>query len=75
MICDKLKKLVDGTEGRDKTIFRSYPHMIFDNYFSGDKVMDYVGSQGFGCLMTCRRDRLPGDCDGSHQQRKWKLMT
>lgn len=30
-----------------------------DNYFSGDKVLDWIGSKGFGATMTCRRDRLP----------------
>jgi hypothetical protein len=31
-----------------------------DNFFSGDQIFDYMGNQGFGTLMTCRRDRLPG---------------
>ena len=30
-----------------------------DNYFSGDKLLDWIGCKGFGATMTYRRDRLP----------------
>ena len=43
-----------------RKIFGDYPHMTWDNHFSGDQIMDWLGEQGFGATMTCRRDRLPG---------------
>ena len=42
-----------------KAIFASTTHIIADNYFSGENVMDYVGRRGFGMTCTCRRDRIP----------------
>ena len=42
-----------------KQIFDSPPHFTADNHFSGEHVMDYVGSQGYGITCTTRRDRLP----------------
>ena len=56
MVADALEPMI-GPE-TDK-IFKSYPHMTWDNYFSGDAIMDYLGRKGFGATMTCRRDRLP----------------
>ena len=35
------------------------PHFTWDNYFSGDSILDYACQEGFGLTMTCRRDRLP----------------
>ena len=40
-------------------IYDQKPHVTMDNYFSGDKIIDWIGSKGFGATMTCRRDRLP----------------
>ena len=32
-----------------------------DNYFSGDRIYNWIGQKGLGANMTCRRDRLlPG---------------
>ena len=42
-----------------KLIFSSPPHFTADNHFSGDHVMDYVGSHGYGITCTTRRDCLP----------------
>ena len=33
--------------------------MTWDNYFSGDAIMEYAAEQGFGLTMTCARGRLP----------------
>lgn len=30
-----------------------------DNYFSGDKVLDWIGQNSFEATMTCCCDRLP----------------
>ena len=42
-----------------------------DNYFSGDKICDWIGQKGFGATMTCRRDRLPSGVPAKywHKQR------
>lgn len=39
-----------------RQIFDGYPHFTWDNHFSGDRIMDYLGENGFGATMTCRRD-------------------
>jgi len=41
-----------------KKIFKEKFHSTWDNYFSGDVIMDWLGTNGFGATMTCRRDRL-----------------
>ena len=41
------------------TLWNELPHFTWDNYFSGDQIFDFMGNEGFGALMTCRRDRLP----------------
>jgi hypothetical protein len=40
-------------------IFTRPPHLIADNYFSGEHVMDFIGKKGYGITCTCRRDRIP----------------
>ena len=32
--------------------------------------MNYIGWNDFGAIMTCRRDRLPGDIEGHHLHKK-----
>lgn len=56
---DFLEQMVDGIPSEEKKIFRQCPHITWDNYFSGEQVMDYAGKKGFGLTTTCRRDRLP----------------
>jgi len=54
--------LVNSDDSATKPKFGIYeqkPHITMDNYFSGDKVLDWIGNKGFGATMTCRRDRLP----------------
>ena len=58
---DVLKLVVEGEEGDKKTILCKHPHSAWDNYFSGDHIMDWLGGNGFGATMTCRRDKLPGE--------------
>jgi hypothetical protein len=41
------------------TLCDELPHFIWDKYFSGDQIFDYMGIEGFDALMTCGRDRLP----------------
>ena len=42
------------------------PHITWDNYFSGDQIMEYAAENGWGLTMTCRRDRLPSDIPEEH---------
>ena len=44
---------------KKKRIFSRAPHIVADNYFSGEHVLDYVGRKGFGMTGTIRRDRIP----------------
>ena len=48
-----------GVRTSRNQIFRAKPHSTWDNYFSGDIIFDWLGRNGFGATMTCRRDRLP----------------
>lgn len=58
MLAGDLAAMVSKADG-DGKIFREPPHLCCDNFFSGDAIMDHLGSIGFGATMTCRRDRLP----------------
>ena len=44
---------------RMKKIYETPPHIVADNHFSGDEVMDVLGRKGYGATMTNRRDRFP----------------
>ena len=62
-IMEKVSRMVmygeDTEDGSTKKVFRAKPHTTWDNYFSSDLVMDWLGQNGFGATMTFRRDRLP----------------
>ena len=42
-------------------IYDQKPRITMDNYFSGDKVHDWIGSKGFGATITYHHDRLPSN--------------
>lgn len=42
------------------------PHSAWDNFFSGDKIMDCLGREGFAATMNCHRDCLPSGVPGKH---------
>lgn len=62
-----IKPLIMGAEQEEgdnrRQIFSTEPHITADNHFSGDPVMGWLGENGYGGLMTCRRDRLPHDIE------------
>jgi hypothetical protein len=62
-IAELIMPMTDGFPDQPgvKKIFKETPHITWDNFFSGDHVMEWLGSKGFGATMTCRRDRLPSD--------------
>jgi hypothetical protein len=35
------------------------PHIVADNHFSGDEVMDWLGRKGYGTTMTNHQDCFP----------------
>jgi hypothetical protein len=62
---EQLGSMVIGAPERGPTcqIFSEKPHSTWDNYFSGDQIMDYLGEQGLAGTMTCQRNRLPKGVD------------
>ncbi len=62
-LMDIIKPLVKGApkEPNDKRrqIFKEHVHVAMDNFFSGDKVLRFLGEGGWKATMTCRRDQLP----------------
>ena len=58
-----VKLMAEGEEGYKIKIFCEHPHSTWENYFSGDQIMNWLGGNGFGAKMTCRGDRLPGDIE------------
>jgi hypothetical protein len=65
-LIESLFPLVEGNpkrkEDERRIIFKNKPCLLFDNHFSGDDVMDYIGSLGWKACCTNRRDRLPKGC-------------
>ena len=39
--------MIKEEEGTNKKIFRDLPHKTFDKYFSGSRILDCTGNQGF----------------------------
>ena len=72
LIMEKITPMVQGEESVPgvKKIYPTKPHSTWDNYFSGDGIMGWMGENGFGATMTCRRDRLPKDIKGEYLHKK-----
>ena len=58
--------MIHGADNDENQIYDKHPHVTMDNCFSGDKISDWIGQNGFGCTMTCRRDRLPSGVPGKY---------
>ncbi len=62
-IVELMNPLIKGKpkkpQDKRKQIFEEPPHITMDNFFSGDKVMTFLGQEGWKATMTCRRERLP----------------
>ena len=41
-----------------------------DNFFSGEKIANWIGENGYACTMKCRRDRLPSGVPGKFFHKK-----
>ena len=44
----------------ERKIVCEQPNSTWDNYFSGDQILDWLGGNRFGDTMTFRMDWLPG---------------
>mgnify|MGYP006199996059 CR=1 FL=1 len=44
-----------------KKVYTKPPHIVADNFFSSDALMDWLGGKGYGMTATCARDRIPTD--------------
>ena len=55
-IVDSIESLIKGSFQNEadtrRQIWSKKPHMTWDNYFSSDKIIDYVGQKGFGMMCT-----------------------
>ena len=58
--------MVEWIPGDKKNIFRSKPHLKYENYFSGDLICNCMGQNGFSLTTTFRRDRLPKYVPGKY---------
>ena len=59
-----------AVHGETQKVFMEKPHTTWDNYFSGDLVMDWLGQNGFRATMTCRIDRLPSSVTNQYMYKK-----
>ena len=62
-IMEVMKLMVEGEEGDEKKIFFEHPQSTWENYFSGDQIMNWICGNEFGATIMFRRDRLPGDIE------------
>ncbi len=72
-ILEDVKNTVHGVDGDDNDgddLWDELPHFTWDNFFSGDQIFDYMGTLGFGALMTCQRDRLPSGVPADNMCKK-----
>jgi hypothetical protein len=71
MMVEQILPLIQGqVPDSRRQIWRSMPHMTWDNYFSGCNILNYLGGLGFGATMTCRRDRLPKEIPEANLHKK-----
>ena len=62
-LMDIIKPLIKGApkepDDKRRQIFEEHVHVAMDNFFSGDKVLRFLGEGGWKATMTCRHDWLP----------------
>eukprot|EP00957_Ditylum_brightwellii_P035090 2660492-Ditylum_brightwellii.AAC.1 len=62
--------MIEGEDGDCKKVFRQQPYSTWDDYFSGNRIMNWVGTEGFGGVITCKRDLLPENIPGKYLHEK-----
>jgi hypothetical protein len=59
-LLDRLEPLcIENILAPGRGIFKSKPHITFDNFFSGEDIATHAANRGFGMTTTLRRDRMP----------------
>ena len=59
-VLEKIVPLVKGETGDGRRqIFQQKPATWWDDYFSGEQIMDYCGKNGWPMASTVQRGRLP----------------
>ena len=59
-----MKLMVEREEGGERKILCEHPHSTWEDDFSGDQNMNWVGGNVFGAMIMCSRDQLSGDIEG-----------
>eukprot|EP00957_Ditylum_brightwellii_P122466 9338624-Ditylum_brightwellii.AAC.1 len=70
VVLEQLKPTIQEEAGNCRKIVTKHPCSTWDNYFNDNRIMDWMGSEGFGGVMTCRRDCLPDDIPGEYLYKK-----
>lgn len=59
-ILDCLTPLIDRNElAPRRGIFRSKPHLTWDNFFPSEEIFEHAAEHGYGLTMLLRGDRIP----------------
>ena len=66
LVWDQLQPLLNANTFQPQSLFPEKPHIACDNFFSGDEIIQFAATEGFGLTMTCRRDRLPKTTPKKH---------
>eukprot|EP00957_Ditylum_brightwellii_P082081 6241530-Ditylum_brightwellii.AAC.1 len=69
-VLEQLKPMIQGEAGDCREILIKHSCSIWDDYFSSNRIMDWIGGERFGSVMTCTKDHLPGDTPGEYLHKK-----
>ena len=69
-IMEAMKLVAAGEEVDERKLIHEHQHSIWDNYCSRDKIMNWIGGNGFAATITFRKDRLPGDIEEQYLHTK-----
>jgi hypothetical protein len=67
LLMEQLQNLVVGSREEPNGLRKKFgenPHTKWDNYFSGDLIMDWLGTNYSSATMTCQHDSLPFNAPG-----------
>jgi hypothetical protein len=70
---EMITPMAGGQEPRcrgQQPIYQQKLHLTWNNFFSGNIICSWMGENGFGCTMTCRRDHLPKDIPAENFHKK-----
>ena len=73
LMLDRLDPLIinaSNVNSSGRGIFSGYPHITWDNFFSGEDITAHVGKRGYGMTSTLRRDRVPADIPNKYVNTK-----